>query len=101
MSGSAFPRRLRLGMVGGGEGAYIGGIHRYAARLDDHYELVAGAFDVVAERGRAFAAGQRIDPDRAYGDFRKMVAQEASRDDRIDVVAICTPNHTHAPIATE
>ncbi len=101
MSGSAFPRRLRLGMVGGGEGAYIGGIHRYAARLDDHYELVAGAFDVVAERGRAFAAGHRIDPDRAYGDFRKMVAREASRDDRIDVVAICTPNHTHAPIATE
>lgn len=92
-------RRLRLGMVGGGRGAYIGGIHRYAARLDGAYEVVAGAFDVDAERGHAFAAGNHIDADRSYADFRAMVQAESARTDRIDVVAICTPNHTHYPIA--
>jgi predicted dehydrogenase len=92
-------RRLRLGMVGGGEGAYIGGIHRFAARLDNHYDLVAGAFDVDAERGHGFAAKNFIDRDRSYGDYLAMVAGERARDDRIDVVAICTPNHTHFPIA--
>ena len=93
-------RRIRLGMVGGGEGAYIGGIHRYAARLDDRYELVAGAFDVDPARGHAFAARSFVAPDRSYGDYRQMVAAEAERADRIDVVAICTPNHTHFPIAS-
>lgn len=92
-------RRLRLGMVGGGEGAYIGGIHRFAARLDNHYDLVAGAFDVDAERGHSFAAKNFIDRDRSYGDYLGMVTGERTRDDRIDVVAICTPNHTHFPIA--
>jgi predicted dehydrogenase len=86
-------------MVGGGEGAYIGGIHRYAARLDDQFELVAGAFDVDSARGHAFAAKNFIAPERSYDDFRQMVAAEAERADRIDVVAICTPNHTHFPIA--
>lgn len=92
-------RRLRLGMVGGGEGAYIGGIHRFAARLDNHYDLVAGAFDVDAAQGHAFAAKNFIAPDRSYGDYAAMVEGERGRDDRIDVVAICTPNHTHYPIA--
>ena len=92
-------RRLRLGMVGGGRGAYIGGIHRFAARLDGAYEVVAGAFDVDAERGHAFAADNHIDADRSYADFTAMVQAESARDDRIDVVAICTPNHTHYPIA--
>lgn len=92
-------RRLRLGMVGGGRGAYIGGIHRYAARLDGAYEVVAGAFDVDAERGHAFAAENHVDADRSYADYRAMVAGELARPDRIDVVAICTPNHTHYPIA--
>lgn len=92
-------RRLRLGMVGGGEGAYIGGIHRFAARLDNHYDLVAGAFDVNAERGHAFAARNYIDPDRSYDSFAAMVAAEAARPDGVDVVAICTPNFTHYPIA--
>ncbi|WP_439615912.1 Gfo/Idh/MocA family protein [Shinella sp.] len=86
-------------MVGGGEGAYIGGIHRFAARLDNHYDLVAGAFDVDAERGHSFASTNFIDRDRSYGDYLAMVAGERTRDDRIDVVAICTPNHTHFPIA--
>jgi predicted dehydrogenase len=90
-------RRLRLGMVGGGQGAYIGGIHRFAARLDGHYDLVAGAFDVDAARGHAFAAANHFDASRSYGDFRSMVAGEAARPDRVDVVAVCTPNHTHSP----
>src|SRR5260370_23600111 len=99
MTSTRINRRLRLAMVGGGEGAYIGGIHRYAARLDDQFELVAGAFDVDSARGHAFAAKNFIAPERSYDDFRQMVAAEAERADRIDVVAICTPNHTHFPIA--
>src|SRR3954470_18357620 len=90
-------RRLRLGMVGGGEGAYIGGIHRFAARLDNQYELVAGAFDIDPARGHAFAALCYIDPSRSYADYRAMVEAEARRDDGIDVAAICTPNYTHFP----
>lgn len=99
MTTNGVARRLRLGMVGGGEGAYIGGIHRHAARLDNKFELVAGSFDVNAERGHAFAVANGIDKARSYGDFREMVAQERLRDDKVDVVAICTPNHTHFPIA--
>ncbi|MGI6245861.1 MAG: Gfo/Idh/MocA family protein [Pseudochelatococcus sp.] len=92
-------RRLRLGMIGGGEGAYIGGIHRYAARLDNHYDLVAGAFDADAGRGHRFAAANHIAPDRSYDDVHALIAGEIARADRVDVVAICTPNHTHFPIA--
>ena len=92
-------RRIRLGMVGGGEGAYIGGIHRFAARLDDQYELVAGAFDVDAERGHRFATQNYIAPERSYSDYATMAQFEAARADGIDVVAICTPNFTHFPIA--
>ena len=92
-------RPLRLGMVGGGEGAYIGKIHRAAARLDGAFRLVAGAFDVDAARGHVFAAGQDIAPDRSYDDYIAMIAGEIGRSDRIDAVAICTPNHTHYPIA--
>jgi predicted dehydrogenase len=92
-------RRLRLGMIGGGQGAYIGGIHRFAARLDGHYDLVAGAFDVDADRGHAFAADNLILPERSYGDYRAMIEAERQRPDCVDVVAICTPNHTHFPIA--
>lgn len=93
-------RRLRLGMIGGGEGAYIGGIHRYAARLDNHYELVAGAFDADPTRGHRFATANYIAPDRSYDDARALITGEAGREDRVDVVAICTPNHTHFPIAS-
>ena len=62
-------RRLRLGMVGGGQGAFIGGVHRIAARLDDRYELVAGAFSSDAERGKAFASELGIVSDRAYATY--------------------------------
>lgn len=90
---------LRLGMVGGGEGAYIGNIHRIAARLDGAWHLVAGAFDVDPERGRAFAIREGIDAARSYGTYEELIAGERDRDDRVDAVAICTPNFTHYPIA--
>lgn len=88
-------RRLRLGMVGGGEGAFIGAVHRIAARLDDHYELVAGAFASDPERSRVSAAGLHVARERAYPDYRAMAEAEARREDGIDVVAIVTPNHVH------
>lgn len=91
--------QLRLGMVGGGEGAYIGNIHRLASRLDGHWQLVAGAFDVDPDRGRAFAIGQGLDPARSYGTCQELIAGESGRADRVDAVAICTPNFTHYPIA--
>lgn len=92
-------RALRLGMIGGGQGAYIGNIHRLASRLDGHWQIVAGAFDADPERGRAFALSQGIDPARAHGTWEDLVRAESARDDRVDAVAICTPNFTHYPIA--
>ena len=92
-------RRLRLGMVGGGQGAFIGAVHRIAARLDDRYELVAGALSSDPARARASAAELRIAPERAYASFEEMAQKEAARDDGIDAVAIVTPNHLHHPAA--
>lgn len=94
---SAGERPLRLAMVGGGEGAYIGGTHRIAARFGGDFVLVAGAFDVDPAAGRRFAEANGIP--RAWDDVASLVAGEAGRGDRADVVAICTPNHTHAAIA--
>ena len=88
-------RRLRLGMVGGGQGAFIGGVHRIAARLDDRYELVAGAFSSDAGRGRRSAAEFGVAEDRAYATFAEMANAESGRADGIDVVAIVTPNHLY------
>ena len=87
-------RRLRLGMVGGGQGAFIGAVHRYAARLDDRYELVAGSFASTPERSRTSAAALGVADQRAYGSFAEMAAAEAAREDGIDVVSIVTPNHS-------
>lgn len=95
----AAPRRLRLGMVGGGEGAFIGGVHRIASRIDDRYELVAGAFSSDPARSRSSAAGLLVATERAYASFEEMAKREAARADRIDVVAIVTPNHVHFPAA--
>lgn len=88
-------RRLRLGMVGGGGGAFIGGVHRMAARLDDRWTLVAGAFSSDAARSRAFGRSLGLADERCYGDWRAMAEAEANRADRIDAVAIVTPNHLH------
>jgi predicted dehydrogenase len=89
-------RRLRLGMVGGGRGAFIGAVHRLAARMDDRYELVAGALSADPGRAAASAADVHIAADRSYADFAEMARAEAGRADGIDVVAIVTPNHMHA-----
>ena len=92
-------RRLRLGMVGGGQGGYIGWVHRLAARLDDCYEFVAGALSSDAQRAQESGRALYLDPSRIYTDYRAMAAAEAQRADGIDVVAIVTPNHLHAPVA--
>jgi predicted dehydrogenase len=96
---SAARRRLRLGMVGGGQGAFIGGVHRIAARLDDRYELVAGCFSSTEERSKASAVELGVDPARAYASFAEMARREKRRKDGIDVVSIVTPNHVHFPAA--
>ncbi len=92
-------RKLRLGMVGGGQGAFIGGVHRIAARIDGQWELVAGALSSDPGRALASAAELGLDPARSYGSFAEMAAAEAARPDGIDAVAIVTPNHLHAPAA--
>ena len=92
--------KLKLGMVGGGQGAFIGAVHRIAARLDGRWELVAGAFSSDPQRAAASAAELGIVPERAYADYARMAEAEAARPDRIDAVAIVTPNHLHAVIAT-
>jgi predicted dehydrogenase len=96
---SALPR-LKLGMVGGGQGAFIGEVHRMAARLDDRYELVAGALSSDPQRAAASAAEAGIAPDRSYDSFESMALSEASRKDGIDVAAIVTPNHLHFAAAS-
>lgn len=88
--------RIRLGMVGGGRDAFIGAVHRMAARLDDQFELVAGAFSSSPEKSRASGADLGLDPARVYDDFETMAAREARRKDGIEAVAIVTPNHMHA-----
>lgn len=92
-------RRLRMGMIGGGPGAFIGPVHRIAAELDREIELVAGVFS--SDAGRSAAAGEsyRIDPARAYGSLDAMFAAEKARDDGIDFVSIVSPNHHHLPAA--
>ncbi len=91
--------RIRLGMVGGGQGAFIGAVHRIAARIDDQYELVAGALSSEPARAKASAKDLGIADDRAYGSFEEMAKAEAARPDGIEAVAIVTPNHMHAPAA--
>lgn len=95
----AHQHRIRLGMVGGGQGAFIGAVHRIAARIDDQYELVAGALSSDPERASASARELGIDPKRSYGSYEEMARAEAARPDGIEAVSIVTPNHLHAPIA--
>jgi predicted dehydrogenase len=91
--------RIRLGMVGGGQGAFIGAVHRIAARLDDQFELVAGALSSDPARAKASAAEIGIAPDRSYGSYEEMAKAEAARPDGIEAVSIVTPNNVHAPAA--
>lgn len=86
---------IRLGMVGGGQGAFIGGVHRIAARIDGEYQLVAGALSSEPDRAKASAAELGLDPERSYGSFQEMAKAEAKREDGIEAVAIVTPNHMH------
>lgn len=98
---TAASRRIRLGMVGGGRDAFIGGVHRIASRIDDRYELVAGAFSSTPEKSLASAADLGVAADRAYGDYVEMAKREARLKNGIEAVAIVTPNHMHYPVARE
>ncbi|MEM7376744.1 MAG: Gfo/Idh/MocA family oxidoreductase [Pseudomonadota bacterium] len=89
--------RIRLGMVGGGNDAFIGAVHRIAARIDDKYELVAGALSSTAEKSQA--SGEALGLERVYDDFQQMAEAEAARDDGIEAVSIVTPNHVHCAAA--
>jgi len=92
-------RKLRMGMVGGGPGAFIGPVHRIAAELDGKIELVAGAFSQSPEKSRQAGESFKLDPARAYATYQEMMTAERSRPDPIDFVAIVTPNHLHLPVA--
>lgn len=90
---------LRLGMVGGGAGSFVGGVHRTAAAIDGRYRLTAAAPSRDAAKAAGFAEEHALDPARVHHDWRKFAADEAARDDGIDVVAIVTPNRSHHEIA--
>ena len=90
---------VRYGMVGGGQGAFIGAVHRLAARMDGKFELVAGALSANKERALASAKELGLPADRSYGSYKTMAKAEAKREDGIEAVSIVTPNHMHAPVA--
>lgn len=92
-------RRICLGMVGGGNDAFIGGVHRIASRIDDHFELVAGALSSTPEKSQA--SGEALGLPRIYDDFKQMAIREARRKDGIEAVSIVTPNHMHYAAARE
>ena len=88
-------RRIRLGMVGGGTGAFIGYVHRIAARLDNDYELVAGALSSRPDVAKESGVNLGLAPDRTYASYEEMATKESKRADGIEAVAIVTPNHMH------
>ncbi|MDC1231233.1 Gfo/Idh/MocA family oxidoreductase [Octadecabacter sp.] len=90
--------RLNWGMIGGGEGSQIGPAHRLGAQADGNFVLAAGALDHDADKGRDYAQRLGVAADRAYGDWREMLAGESARDDRVDLVTVATPNSTHFEI---
>ena len=94
----AVDRALRWGMVGGGGTSQIGYIHRSAALRDNNFQLLAGAFDIDAERGRAFGTSLGVAPERCYPDYETLFAAEAARQDGIEAVSVATPNNTHFAI---
>lgn len=90
-------RKLRMGLIGGGPGSFIGRVHRIAAELDGEAQLVCGAFSSSAEKSREAGASYRVHPSRAYASYDEMIEREKSldADERMDFVAIVTPNHLH------
>ena len=90
---------IRYGMVGGGQGAFIGGVHRIAARMDGEFQLVAGALSANPDKAKASGEELGLDPDRVYSSYQEMAKAEAKRPDGIEAVAIVTPNHVHYPAA--
>ena len=90
--------KLKWGMIGGGEGSQIGPAHRLGAGIDGLFEFSAGALDHRAEAGRSYGQRLGLDADRAYGDWREMLAGESAREDRVDLVTVATPNSTHFEI---
>ena len=92
-------RKIRIGMVGGGKDAFIGGVHRIALRLDGYYELVAGSFSSNFDNSKETGKDLGLVEDRIYKTYQEMAEKESARSDGIDVVAIVTPNHLHVPIA--
>ena len=94
-------KRLRLGMIGGGQGAFIGAVHRLSARMDDKYEFVAGCLSSTPKKAELSAKKLGLDLSRSYPDYKTMAEKESQRDDGIEVVSIVTPNHMHAGPAIE
>jgi len=96
-------RKLKMGMVGGGPGAFIGEVHRKAARMDGQIELVAGAFDIKPEKSKQMGTQLYLDPARVYGTYKEMIEGELSlpEGERIDFVSVTTPNNWHFPIARD
>ena len=92
-------RKIRIGMVGGGKDAFIGGVHRIALRLDGYYELVAGSFSSNFDNSKETGKNLGLAEDRIYKTYQEMAEKESARSDGIDVVSIVTPNHLHVPIA--
>ena len=93
------PRRIRLGMVGGGKDAFIGGVHRIAARIDDKFELVAGALSSTPEKSRE--SGEALGLERVYDDYKQMAVREVQLKSGIEAVSIVTPNYVHYVAARE
>ncbi len=92
---STLGRRLRLAVIGGGPGSFIGAMHRQAARLDDRYEIVTGVFSSDSEKSKQAGRDLGMDPDRSYSGVQEMLDRESSRKDGVDAVAIMTPNDSH------
>ncbi len=96
-----FPRKLKMGMVGGGRDAFIGAVHRRAAQLDGDVELVAGCFSSNPEKSQASGRDLYVAPERTYGTYQEMVEKESQlpEGERIDFVSVVTPNHMHYPVS--
>ncbi len=96
-------KKLKMGMLGGGPGAFIGDVHRKAVRIDGNIDIVAGAFDIDPEKSKQTGTELQLDPTRVYDDYKQMIEGELSlrEEERIDFVSITTPNNWHFPMARD